>query len=171
MGIPLNFAAGSVKWLNHSHRVSCWLGMNWGTAQVWKQSASPGEKEQAAQRASRSEAFTLLFGRAWSLNHSVRFIPVQTLGYPSGLVLRNICPQWWMGSRYQWECWKGLSNALWRSEAPGWEMRPCPTGSCRSLGEGIASLGRELSRWDLGCSPVCCCKSCSTELLQSWRQE
>lgn len=98
-------------------------------------------------------------------------IPVQTLGYPRGLVLRNVCPQWWMGSRYQWECWNGLSDALQKSEAPGWEMRPCPVGTCRSLGEGIASLGRELSRWDLGCAPVCCSKSCNSELLQSWLQE
>lgn len=42
---------------------------------------------------------------------------------------------------------------------------------CRSLTEGIASMGRVLSRWNLGCSPAHCCKSSDAELLQSGVQE
>ena len=38
---------------------------------------------------------------------------------------------------------------------------------CRSLTEGIESIGRVLSSWDLGCSPAHCYKSSDAELLQS----
>lgn len=75
-----------------------------------------------------------------SLWISVHFIPVQTLGYPRVLVLRNVCPQWWMGSKYQWECWNGLSDTLRKNQAPGWEMRPCPTGTCRYLLKVLQAL-------------------------------
>lgn len=37
----------------------------------------------------------------------------------------------------------------------------------RSLMEGIAGIGRVLSRWDLGCCPARCYKSSNAELLQS----
>lgn len=41
----------------------------------------------------------------------------------------------------------------------------------RSLSEGIASIGRVLSGWDLGCSPAHCYKSSDAELSQSRVQE
>lgn len=51
----LNFVGGSVKCLSH------WLGMNWGTVQVWKQSSmSPRGWEQGVHS---SLAFALPIGR------------------------------------------------------------------------------------------------------------
>lgn len=171
----LRFTAASVKWLNQNCRISHWLRINWGAARVWKHSnTSPRGKEQVAQRAGRPVAFTLLIDTTWSVNqsevYSMRFIPVQTLGCPGGLALRNVCPHSWMGSRHQWECWKGLSDALWKIEAPRWEMRPRPT---RGVGPLLQVLQALEGCWvgGTGCSPARCCESSDAELLQSWVQE
>lgn len=45
-----------------------------------------------------------------------------------------------MGSRCQWESWKGLSGALQKNEVPGWEMRPYPIGAVGPLHKVLQAL-------------------------------